>query len=631
MSGSGRERIGPPDIGNAIMRHSILTAVLMATACWSSGLAAGGEPELTALVPGDSVLVVAVNRPLRVLDSSFLQEIGGILSESTGYQQSLATPEYKKLRQALQFIEHSQGTDWRTALGRLTAEGAILAVRVERVGGPAVVSVVLSADEESTLTRLVEAGMTEIKRQANAKKQADGQADKSGDAETEQSPIVSREYAGVMCYKVGNGFFAQTGRRLLLSSHKEGLQALVDRQQGRVSEPGFEIPAALRITDSRGNPPVVQAVANIRKFREGDENLQQALKLPANDVFAAVLLGGFFDLLRHSDSATAALVVEDQELVARIRFPTGSGQFTDALKGFFAIDGTAAAAPPLRIPGAFFTASWYRDYARLWQERHKLIPEAVVKQMEEGNAEQRSQTGGIGILDVVEMLGPHFRFVAAPQTESVYKTELKERIPAFGAAIDVRDEATFRERVFEPLNKIVNSPIVVVFAEVGSVQHRGATLTTIRFREDEKAAGKSNQQFYQYNPAFTLTHGHLVVGSTVEIARGIVEALDNQLAEPIAPSPAAPGVHVSSVQELSLRDVLAYGKEYEPRLLRGAILRNALAPDEARRDLDTLRRLLTRVGAVKSQTTIGENFFDVSLKIGERPNMPEKRAAPAAP
>lgn len=593
-------------------------------ACLGASLAAAAEPELTALVPADSILVVSVNRPLHGLESPFVREVADILRASVGYRQSLQTPEFGRLRQALRFIEHSQGADWRTAIGKLTAGGAILSVRVERIGGPAIVSVVVAADEDGTMSRFVDAGMTEIRRQAAAKRQAKAGAAAPGGAVDEgASPIVSKDYAGVTCHQVGNGHFAQFGRRLFLTSHREALEALIDRQQGRGTDTPFEIPESLRLSDSQGQPPLVQLIANLRKFREGDEKLQQALKLPANDVFAMLLLGGYFDLLRHSDSVTAALVVENDSLVARVRFPTGSNQFTAALKGFFAVDENAAAAAPLTVPGAFFSASWYRDYARLWNARRELIPEEVAKQMEEGNAQQRKQTGGLGIIDVVEMLGPHFRFVAAPQTETVYKTKLEERIPAFGVAIDVRDETAFRERVFTPLNKIINSPIVVLFAEVGSIEHRGAALTTIRFREDEKSPGKTNRLYYQFSPAFTLTHGHLVVGSTAEIARGIVEALDNQLSEPIAPPSASNGVRVTDRQQLKFHEVLAYGKDYEPRLLRGAILHNALTPEEAAQDLDMLRRLLTRLGQVNSQTTIGADFFDFSLKVGGSAPVPD--------
>ncbi|MGQ0633284.1 MAG: hypothetical protein ACT4QC_01630 [Planctomycetaceae bacterium] len=575
--------------------------------CWCCRLW-GMDPDLRRIVSPDTLLLIEINRPVRVIDSRFVRELYDIARDSVGVQQGLASPEFEKIRQAARFVEKSLDTDWKSGVDRLTAGGAVIAIHSGPAANEADVTVVITSDDEAVLRRFLRALHDELKMRAAA---AAGLPPEKRDEALQRELVVS-DYKGTACFHVGRGRFAVVGRRLLASNRQSRLEAALDRLGGGDAAV-LELPDALRMTARDGTAPLVLTTLNLKLLRDNfDAKSKVNLELPSNDIVTTVLLGGHFDLLRRADLAAAAIFADDAGGEICLRLPVGYSGAYPGLRGFFADEPGEAVLPLLTPPGALFSASWYRNYARLWGQRRELLQAGAVRQIEEEDARQKQAGIKLGLEEGLRLIGPHFRVLAARAREYVYKTPLDERLPAFALAVDLRDEQPFRARVLEPIDRLVFLAISAQGGQVTSSEHRGAKVTTIRFAEAETLPEPDQRGIYNINPGYSVTRGHLVVGSTTEIVRDVIDELDRQAnAEPVSST--------THRQWLSLEEVSRALVDYSPRLIREAVLRHGLSTPEAERELDVVCRLLARLGVLRMEANYEAQQFNVRLRLGALP------------
>lgn len=578
------------------------------------GLAMAAEPAARELVPADTLLLVEVNRPLQFIENPLAREIWGLVRGTTGIQQALSSPEVEKFRQAGKFIEKSLGLDWRTGVSRLTEGGIVLSVRPQKPGSEPAVTAIVTTSDEALLKRFLEAVQDEIRRQAG---QQTGAPDEQTGNDGKKPGCESSEYRSFACHRVGNGHFSMIGRRLIVSNSKAGLEGVLDRLSETSTEKGFDPPASLRLVDAAGNEPALRATVSLKTLRE-DPNAQKVLTFPGNDPIPVVLLGGYLDLFRRADFAAAALFVDGPSHELKVRIPAGSEGTYPGLRGYFA-NAAADSAPPLLHPtGTIFSAGWFRDYKQLWDARSELLNPDVVKQIEQGDAKSRSEGAHVGISDLVQLVGPQFRFVAARARESVYKIKLEERLPAFALVAGVRDEATLRQRVLTPIDGLLVFLISANQGEVKSVDYRDAKITTIRFPERSETAPEK-LALYNFNPAYTLTRGQLIVGSTAEIVRDLIDELERQEAVPAA---TARPERTTDRQEVSLAELSEFFTGYQDRFVRGAVLEQGLSPADAEKEIGILHEVLRRLGRLESRNTVADDHFDIELRLGPAETKP---------
>lgn len=598
---------------------------LVTAAGWIS-CARSAEPDVRRVIPANTAVLIEINRPMRLIETAFLRDLWAIARDSDALRNATTSPESDRLRHAARFIERSLETDWRTGVSRLTAGGVVIAVSVEKQGAEPNVTVVVTSDSEPTLQRFLEAVHSELRRRTpgGAAAELKDKPQPAPGANDKPAEPVATTYRSFTCYRVGNGHYAVVGRRLVASNGEPGLKAALDRLADpnieSVSKAAFRLPEGLRFDDPPGGKPVVQVTIDLRMLKQ-DPKTAEGLKLPANDLPAVFLLGGYIDLFRRADFVTAGLFVDDEGAEVRVRLPVGSDGTYPALRGFFASDGDESAAPPLSPPGTIYTASWYRDYSRYWEGKNELYGPAVVRQMEEDNAKQRQQTGGVGFGDLLQMLGPHFRAVAARPQENVYQTTLSERLPALGLAIDVRDEVRFREQVLTPLDRLVGAVVASKGAEFKTTDYRGSKVAAIRFSEQQAVTDPQQQVLYNFNPAYSLTRGHLVVGSTAEIVRGLIDELDRlDEASPDESTAAGPGQpRVTDVQRITFDDVGLLLKSFHPRFIRDAVERKGMSLADAESELKLMGRLFERLGSLSQTISVSPQQFDIRLRMGPAP------------
>jgi hypothetical protein len=359
---------------------------------------------------------------------------------------------------------------------------------------------------------------------------------------------------------------------------------------------------------------MVLATVNLKLLKD-DPKAKPPLTFPANDPIPVVLLGGYLDLFRRADFAAAGIFVSGPTPELRIRVPVGTDGAFAGLRGYFASEATESAPLLLRPPGTIFTAGWFRDYRKLWDARSELLNPELVQKLEAANSKAQSEGAKVGLADLVQVLGPRFRIVAARPQETTYNINLEERLPAFALVVSVRDETGFRERVLTGIDSLLW--LSVASANLGEIRlsdYRGAKINTLRFSEKPEFADSDKRILYNFTPSYSLTRGELIVGSTAEIVRNLIDELDRQAAVPEAAAPVAE--RPTDRQQLSFTELSELLKGYMPRLVRGAVNDRGLTPADAEKEIDVLRQMLIRVGQLTAATMIADDHFEISIRVG---------------
>lgn len=594
---------------------------------WWIASAHAADRDLRPLIPANSVVLIEVDRPTRLFECALVRDVWGILRDSKALREAAVSPDAERLRQAARFLERTLETDWHTGLSRLTAGGLVIAVSVDAPGEEPTVTAVVTSDSQQTLTRFLDALHAELRRRPAVENDARQPAPAAA-ADKPAGPVEIR-YRAHACYRVGNGHYTILDRSLVASNSEAGLKGALDRLDaalaGANDQPRFQLPDVLRFdvtpAGQRGDPgvprPLAQVTVDLRVLKQ-DPKIADSLKLPAHDPAAVLLLGGYLDLLRRADFITAGLFADEEGLEVRVRLPVGAEGAPAALRGYFAGAADESAAPLLTPPGSIYSASWYRDYRRLWDARSALLEADAVRKIDDENARQRQQTGGVSLADLLQGFGPHFRAAAARSREQVYRTAPTERLPAVALAIEVRDEAAFRESIVTPLDRILTTVVLSTGNEIKTVDHQGTRLTTIRFAEKQPPGDAQQQVLYNFDPTYSLTRGHLLIGSTSEIVRGLIDELDRLKAEAEGESggTATPPPALTEVQHVSfdgLRELLA---GFRARIVSETIQNRGLSEPDAETEFQVIDRLLSRLGRLSQTTAVSPRQFDLRLRVG---------------
>jgi hypothetical protein len=610
----------------------LLIGALRAAAClsvlflWGAGTK-GMEPEVRRAIRPGTELLIELNHPTRLLECQFSQDLWRILNESRAVRRLLECRDADRLRQSARFLETSLGVDWQTALLRLTEGGVVIAVHPAKSGKQPDVTVIVSSDSEQTLNRVLEAVHDTLRRRAP-------RAAPTGDAIRpaavllpEPAPTTFRAFS---CHRVGKGFYAVVGRRLLVANRQEALEESLERLSDPEVAGQFQPPEPLQFAETAGQEPLVLITLNLKQVRQNPGTLEK-LCFPTADWRATLLAGGYLDLVRRADYAAAGLFVDDRGAELRVRLPAGAEGAFAGLDGYFAARAGESAERLLRLPRTMLSLSWFRDYSRLWNTRSALFVPRLVEQLDSEDIRQRSSGAGPGWGELSQVLGSHFRIVVARQRESAYPSPPVERLPAFALVVDVRDERKFREHALASFDRLVQVSAASLAGQIGAAEYRGVKLTTVRFDDPQNASPRERRRLLNFDPAYALRGEHLIVGSTSEIVRDVIDDLARQSEIPAAAPTDRRPTHEFQCSFTELADSLNLFRE---TFVRQFVSDRKLTNAEAGKEFDVLRRFLSQLGTVSSWSVLGPRQFDFVLRIGaerEEPAAPARSPAIAPP
>lgn len=562
----------------------------------AGGTAPAGDRDGAArsLLPDNPLAVIEIEEPGRLLESPLVRVIHEELQDSREVAVRMESPEFDRVRQAQRFLADAAGVEWLEAIERLTAGGLTVAVTSDTP--PRLLAMVTASDAEF-LQKFV----------AGTREQVLARVPEAFRA----AVFVAGERQGHETWHVGQAWYAVVGKRLVFTNDGDLLHATLDRMAAAGSDAASVEPDA---GPAANDASVVRVSLNLEALRKTPD-LEQALKLPTENAAAVAFAGGWLDLLRHSDEATAELSLGGEAIELAVRLAAGRNEITDGLQGFFRTGDDERPLPLLEVPGTLYAATWFRDYASLWENRSKLLTEAAVQKMEEGDEAIRKQFSVFKVdytpSDMFLQLGTQFRTVVARQQATAYRVELDDKLPAAALAVTLRDAERFAAQ-YVPLTRAI--ALIATFEQgitTRESEHRGAKLVGWWFRDDPQAVASGNRVQYNFAPTYSITRGHFIVGSTREIVEQVIEALDREAES----GGAALAEYATERQLLSMSEVAAALRGIQGSFVRNLAIEQGLTVPEAEQEFDVLTRVAAAIGRVTTESRFTDDAFEYRLRI----------------
>lgn len=563
--------------------RALWSTVGLLALCGTGARAAELAPD--RLIDPKALVVMTSEKPMSVWAHPLIVSLREILLQSREIQGRLEAPEADRLMQAKRLIEDASGEPWHEALDRLTHDGVALSV-ARKPGSPPDVTLAFKTNDEAFLEKTLKGLQSRLLERLPADRRP--------------ASLPTENYRTFVCTRLGEAAYGVSGKLVVTANRFDILKAAIDRSESPPAQDSLKPSKSLlhlRID--------MEALRANQAYAKG-------IATPSDDIGRVALLEGWLATLRQARQVTFDVAAINERFEAMLTFhgtDGGKGNGPETHKS------STRVLEELQLPQTIATLSWEHDFGSLWNARKTLLTPEALKRLEEGDEQAGKQLEVVGARfrpsDLAALMGSHFRLVVARQSETVYPIELTEKLPA--AVIMVNVKEGFREK----LNPVLKFAGLIGAADNNRMdthveKHKGIELTSLRTRGDD-AQYKTNRIRYQFSPTWGFAHGHFLVGSTTEVVRQAIDALEAESKDSPREATAEVGRGLQVVSGAGAADAVNdFGRAFRD----GTVLSNGLTTDDAQHEQDVTTKALRSLGELRVVTFLQDQSVNVKLSIG---------------
>lgn len=560
----------------------------------------GAEPTSRQLLPPNSTAILEIRQPQIAFQHALVKRILPILQQSRAFQDALGNPDLDVFRDSIQHFESQLGLTLPQIIEQCAGEGLLVSATADEKTQLTAVqfSAILTGRDPDKVARLPEVTLSLLRKIMAGKEQ-------------NLPDPLAKSHQGHAYFQFGEVFYAVAGPRWLLSNREAGLQGMFDRLDGKAANSDTSLASQLVKTSS--DTPGIRLIADIAAIKK-IAAYNPVTQWPPKEVAPIILAGGWLDLIQRSQTVIADIDLGHDTIVAGVKFPAKADRPTPGTAGYFAVEPNAAAAPLFQPPQLIYSMSWYRDYWKMWENRNQVPLPDQIKQLEMQIA--ATETGNLGYsgFDIIRLLGPHHRFVVTRPGPNPYRVEMTERLPEFALVLDLKDEKEFKDKVLLPIQRILGIVAVTNKMVAQTTKHQSAEISALRFTEDPASVQASDRVRYNFEPSYSVTRGHLVIGSTSHIVRALIDDMDRISRTP-ASTAATPAPGLTEQQILSLGELSQVLTDVHGLAVRNAVLNDGLTISEAESELNIVQQIVAAIGRLHVHAGFGPDGFEYRLNL----------------
>ncbi len=575
-------------------------ALLLAAVATVNVSAADEMPPASEWMPGGALVAIEISEAGDVLDLALSDEMIDTVYAMPGMQQQKESGGLAQFKAIVGYFEANLGTDWKTAARTLLGGGATFAVYPDES-----VLLVVDGTDAALLEKLREFSTTVAK----------GEAAKKGNADS----IKSGDYRGVIGWTFGpKEAHSVIGSRLIVANQVDRLKTAIDlREDGGDSlADQAEFKAARSAAGPKADGFLMLNMGVLKQVPD----VQKGLDNFGNPV-GSLLLAGVAESMRAANVVTLALDVEG-DTVSLAAVSDGKVDAEKTSVAFAQTDGNGA-LPNLKVPGFLAGVSVYRDMHGFYAAKDDLFPERTGGLIFFENMMGIFFSGRDLTDEVLAETGPEIRVLVAQQKYDEKIGTPKTQFPAFAAILRMKDPENFSDVMEEAWQKAIG---LVNFtrgqnAEPGLIIDRplhGDTQFTVARFAAPKVEEKSDADVrFNFNPALAMPNGYLVLSSTENLARDLIDALKKETAETLA------GIeNVHSFAELDGANLSSILNANREQLVRNNMLEDGNTRDQAETAIDTLLAIVGHLGQTKfeirNESGATQARFVIELKLAAK-------------
>ncbi len=544
-------------------------------------------------MPGDVLAFARVNdlgaHIGRYLDSDLRRKV----EATTAYRTFQGDKQYEDLKNLLAWIETTTGHQWRAIVETLAGREIALGAR-PRFGMPSL-TVLSRAASAATLGEMLA-------------------AIEKGLAAQGTWPFSEPEpYEGVAIRGSPYLHFAALGDVLALATTLPDLHAVIDLARGRATHSVRTAPALAEAVRGFRRENLLDAVAgDVGGFTQGIPD-------KADNFASSLLAGHWLVALRHGRTFRLSLSAGAPGL--DLALSATAPDLGRRLASYFPPVPPADLLGRLEKRELLSAFQMHRDFAQWWTEGESMVMGAGVGEMLQFAQFMSLVFGGRSFQDeILKELLPTVTLVTRNEEYRDLGAKPQPAIPGFAMVLEMRDPSRFG-RLFQAALQSTVAFINLDLAQKGKGDHMmlmeperlGEVTIHTTNRCDPLAKVDNPGIEYNFSPSMALVGKYIVLSSTKDLARIIVEEMAT-LPEDAAGLAAVPE-DLTIVDGGALHDIL---RDNRRAIVANTMMTKGVGLEEAEAELDTGLDLLALAERLEVVTRLDGDTMTVRMKLAVR-------------
>lgn len=552
-------------------------------------------PPASEWLPENTVLALEVAKPEAILDVLLDPKMVDRVTSLPQYHKAAEHKDFMQMRQAVAFLEVALGTNWQTALRKLTGGGITLAVAPKDH-----VLLVVDSQDAKMLQKLHEVLLGFAK----------GEAEKQGKPES----VNSADYRGVTGWTFAkNESHAIVGNRLLMANRPETLKAAIDLR-AEPDKPSLANSPAYQAAKKAAGTAAASLFVNLDAVKRLPQ-VDKALSVHTNPM-AALLFGDIIEALRGSSWLAMGLSVDGKSFGLQATVDGKPAVGSEAAAFAWPTQAGDGAFPCFSVPRSIASFSVYRDLHAFYAAKDKLFPERTSGLILFENMMGIFFTGRDLTSEVLAETRPEFRFVVAQQNFDPALGTPQLQLPAFAAIFRLKHADKFAEIAEEAWQKAIG---LVSFTRgqkaqqgliISHATHAGNPYSLAHFSAPANKDKTGLDAIYNFRPALARVGDFLVLSSTDGLAKDLIDALKKELAEQVKAVAAS-----HSMLEIDAAQLASILQANRKNLVRQNMVEKGNTQEQAEGEADIIVTLLKSLGRASLQVGSKNGQTQATLKL----------------
>ena len=581
------------------MSRKLAFVLALVLAAFISLSSASGQtlPPANRWIPQDAVIVLEVSRPKALLKAFCNDEATAAIMALPLYKQQASKPQFQEFLNIISFIETTLGTDWRTALAKLTGAGITLAVCPEDT-----VFLIIDAEDEQMLKRFHEFFINVARSEAEKKGKYD--------------IVKSEEYQGLTTWTF-DGKEAHTiiGKRFVLANKSEKLKNIL-QYRSRTQEASLTANPAYRAAQrTLGTDTVAKVFVNLKPLM-GIPQVTKIFNQQHENPLAALAFAGILEATHDSNWLALGLHVEDNTLV--FRASVDSKTIAQTSPAAFALPKKPGEGvfPNLSVPRRIAALSLYRDLHQFYSAKDELFPERTSGLIFFENMMGIFFSGRDLTSEVLAETKPEIRFVVAEQDYDSAIGKPQIQLPAFAIILRLQNPEQFNEVAEEAWQKALG---LINFTRgqqamqgliIDRTVHGGTKFSMAYFSASELDDKNNLEQRFNIRPALAMPGEYLILSSTDGLARDLIDSLNRETQNKVKPI-----AETHSLAEIDTAQLTSILKANRETMVSNDMVKKGSTQEEAEAGIDLLITLVKLVERAKLGLGTHEGLTQAYLEI----------------
>ena len=554
------------------------------------------------LLSAQPLLVIQAEQPALVAKQFLRYATLPELMRFPAYRELLESTGQRRFLQLLGYLEKELGAAPEELLDRLAGGGILFGLELlyaHPFASPEPRFTLQLRGRDPQFTQKAVALLTELGTQELARQES-------------KDKYEYENFEGVKITRLGNTFaFAVVDADVVASNQLAGVKAAISRAKQITTTP-------LRVLMARRNlkaQPLAWLWADLKKAKGlAGDGFKKGIELPTNEFVGHVVFGGWLDVIRRADEVTAAVSTEGDDLILTTTLPAGQEGMSAVMKSVFArpLD-EPGVRPFFDFSGALFQTSFCYYPGGFIDHLDEFVTESVRKEFTDFNKKSKPFLVGHTFSDMVKLLGKRHQFIVARQRDSGYKIQPRDRYPAFGAVVDLKEPARFDKEalpIIRAAGFLAALNISMKFTEEKIGDYK---LIGYRFVENEKNKERDHGVLFNFSPCMVRIGDQVIFASTFELARDLAPVVKEHAGR------TARRDEASARHRFSWEGLGYYFDGVKGQVLAQIVLSDGSTFAEAERQMDDLKKLFQRLGTVDAAVFYDKNAFRLELRTRLNP------------